>query len=344
MAHPLRDKAAVSGIGETAYTRGTPKSGLALQLEASLAAIADAGLSPTRHRRRRALRPGRRRRRGFRRQLRHSRSHASRRPRPWAAPARVAAIQMRDGRGRDRRLQARADLARPHRLLRRRVGTRVQQIPQFRAGRRVRGADRRVRAGAALRADGAPAHGALRHHRRGSSPRSPWRRASTPSLNGNAMMSKPITVEDHQASRMIADPLRLLDCSLESDGGAAVVVSAADRARDLEQPPVNVMGVAEGHPDSPSAIAQRPDLTTFGLAKAAPRAFAMAGRRARRHRRRRDLRLLHLHRDLPARGPRASAGRARAGRSSRTARIGAGRPAADQHPWRAAVARRTWRA
>ena len=46
MAHPLRDKAAVSGIGETAYTRGTPKGGLALQLEASLAAIADAGLSP----------------------------------------------------------------------------------------------------------------------------------------------------------------------------------------------------------------------------------------------------------------------------------------------------------
>ena len=46
MAHPLRDKVAVSGIGETAYTRGTTKSGLALQLEASLAAIADAGLSP----------------------------------------------------------------------------------------------------------------------------------------------------------------------------------------------------------------------------------------------------------------------------------------------------------
>ena len=43
MAHPLRDKAAVSGIGETAYTRGTPKSGLALQLEASLAAIAEIG-------------------------------------------------------------------------------------------------------------------------------------------------------------------------------------------------------------------------------------------------------------------------------------------------------------
>ncbi len=46
MAHALRDKAAISGVGETAYTRGTQKSGLALQLEASLAAIADAGLSP----------------------------------------------------------------------------------------------------------------------------------------------------------------------------------------------------------------------------------------------------------------------------------------------------------
>jgi acetyl-CoA acetyltransferase len=96
-------------------------------------------------------------------------------------------------------------------------------------------------------------------------------------LNPNATMKRPITAEDHQNSRMISDPLRLLDCSLESDGGAAVVISAADRARDMRQRPVLVMGAAEGHPDSPSAITQRPDMTTLGLAKAAPRAFAMAG-------------------------------------------------------------------
>jgi acetyl-CoA acetyltransferase len=45
----------------------------------------------------------------------------------------------------------------------------------------------------------------------------------------------------------------------------------------MRHKPIIVMGAAEGHPDSPSAITQRPDLTTLGLAKAAPKAFAMAG-------------------------------------------------------------------
>src|ERR1019366_9658547 len=58
---------------------------------------------------------------------------------------------------------------------------------------------------------------------------------------------------------------------------AAVVISAPDIAKDWRKRPVLVMGVAEGHPDSPSVITQRPDLTTLGLAKAAPKAFAMAG-------------------------------------------------------------------
>jgi acetyl-CoA acetyltransferase len=96
-------------------------------------------------------------------------------------------------------------------------------------------------------------------------------------LNGNAIMTKPLTIEEHQASRMISDPLRLYDCSLESDGAAAIVLSAAARAKDLRKPAVYVMGVAEGHPDSPSIITQRSDLTRLGIAKAAPKAFRMAG-------------------------------------------------------------------
>jgi len=96
-------------------------------------------------------------------------------------------------------------------------------------------------------------------------------------LNGNAVMKKPITLEDHFNSRMISDPFRLLDCSLESDGGAAVIVSAAACANDTPQPKVYISGVAEGHPDSPGSITQRPDMTSLGIGKAAKRAFEMAG-------------------------------------------------------------------
>ena len=56
---------------------------------------------------------------------------------------------------------------------------------------------------------------------------------------------KPITLEDHQHSRWIVEPvLRLLDCCQESDGGVALVVTSLERARDLKQPPVRVVGSA----------------------------------------------------------------------------------------------------
>ena len=96
-------------------------------------------------------------------------------------------------------------------------------------------------------------------------------------MNPRAMMQKPMTLADHQSSRMIADPLRLFDCCLESAGAAAVVVSRAEQAPDLAQQPVYISGVAEGHPDSPSAITHRPELTRLGIARAAPVAFEMAG-------------------------------------------------------------------
>jgi acetyl-CoA acetyltransferase len=57
---------------------------------------------------------------------------------------------------------------------------------------------------------------------------------------------KPITLEDHQQSRWIVEPLHLLDCCQESDGAQAVVVTTVERARDLPQPPVVVRAAAQG--------------------------------------------------------------------------------------------------
>jgi acetyl-CoA acetyltransferase len=67
-------------------------------------------------------------------------------------------------------------------------------------------------------------------------------------LNPRAQMRDPITIDDHQASRWIVEPLHLLDCCLVSNGGAAVVVTTAARARCLAQPPVYVWGSGQGHP------------------------------------------------------------------------------------------------
>ncbi|MBB3051258.1 acetyl-CoA acetyltransferase [Prauserella isguenensis] len=57
---------------------------------------------------------------------------------------------------------------------------------------------------------------------------------------------KPITLADHQASTWVAEPLHLLDCCQESDGGVALVVTSAERARDLRRPPAVIAGAAQG--------------------------------------------------------------------------------------------------
>ena len=65
-------------------------------------------------------------------------------------------------------------------------------------------------------------------------------------LNRKAMMTDPMTIDDHQASPWVIEPFRLLDCCIRSDGAVAVVVSAADRARDTRHGPVYLRAVMGG--------------------------------------------------------------------------------------------------
>ncbi len=94
------------------------------------------------------------------------------------------------------------------------------------------------------------------------------------SLNPNAKMRKPITVADVLESRVISDPLHLLDCCIISDGGGALVVTSAERARDLAKLPVLLRGCGEAvwHQQTGS-----PDLLTIAAHQSGEQAFRMAG-------------------------------------------------------------------
>ena len=94
-------------------------------------------------------------------------------------------------------------------------------------------------------------------------------------LNPTAQMRAPITIEDVVNSRMIADPLHLLDCSLVSDGGSAVILTSAERAKDFPNHPVYVLGFGEGH--SHEHISQARSLTTSSAVESGQRAYQMAG-------------------------------------------------------------------
>ena len=94
--------------------------------------------------------------------------------------------------------------------------------------------------------------------------------------NPNAMMKDPITVEDVLNSRMIAYPFRLLMCCLVTDGGGALIMTSADRAKDFPTKPVYILGTGESV-ETPM-ISQMDDFTTSrAFSVAGPTAFAEAG-------------------------------------------------------------------
>lgn len=274
----LRDKACVTGVGETRYMRGETKNAFELQLESSLKAVADAGLSPRDidgvipigivsgtaddfidnfgipDLRFSALIP-----------------HGGASPTmalqcAAAAVATGACNHVLITFGRNITAAAQGNKA----------GARIHTMPQFHYVTEFEYPLGSI-APAQIYAPMARRHMELYGTRVSDFGEVAVAMREHALLNDNAVMKKAITLEDHANSRMISDPFRLLDCSLESDGGAAIIVSSAERAADLKHRRVFIAGVAEGHPDQPGAITQRPDMTSLGIKKAAKRAFEMAG-------------------------------------------------------------------
>ncbi len=94
-------------------------------------------------------------------------------------------------------------------------------------------------------------------------------------LNPRAFRRGPLTVDDVLGARMVSSPLGVLDCCLVTDGGGALLLTSAGRARDLRQPPVYLLGAGEAHHHR--NISQMPDLTTTAAVDSGKRAYEMAG-------------------------------------------------------------------
>ena len=94
-------------------------------------------------------------------------------------------------------------------------------------------------------------------------------------LNPEAFVRDPLTIADVLSARPISDPFTVRDCCLVTDGGGAIVVTSAERAKDLPKPRVNVLGAAMAHWHR--YIANMADLTLTAASESGPRAYEMAG-------------------------------------------------------------------
>jgi acetyl-CoA acetyltransferase len=95
-------------------------------------------------------------------------------------------------------------------------------------------------------------------------------------FNPMAQYRDPITVDDVLGSKMVADPLHMLDCCVVSDGGGACIVTTEERARDLPKAPVYVLGAAHTLTHALN-VSQSDDLTVASAARSGPLAMERAG-------------------------------------------------------------------
>lgn len=95
------------------------------------------------------------------------------------------------------------------------------------------------------------------------------------SMNDNAQQRKPMTLTDYLNSPMYCEPFRLFDICQVSDGGAAVVVTSAERAKDLKHIPIYISGMGNRHPGR--SIGWAPSMTTIGAKESGDMAYKMAG-------------------------------------------------------------------
>jgi acetyl-CoA acetyltransferase len=94
-------------------------------------------------------------------------------------------------------------------------------------------------------------------------------------LNPAAWEKEPLTIEQVLKARMVSYPFTVRDCCLVVDGGGAIIVTSAARAKSLRKKPVYVLGTGEAL--SHATISNMPDLTVTAAAESGPRAFKMAG-------------------------------------------------------------------
>src|SRR5215218_291879 len=95
-------------------------------------------------------------------------------------------------------------------------------------------------------------------------------------MNPHAQMRKPMTLDDHQSSRLVVDPFHLFDCCLVSNGAVAVIMTTAERAKHLRQPPVYLRAAAQAAPGDNQRSGRDPGIHT-GAKRAGEQAFAHAG-------------------------------------------------------------------